>query len=556
MNLISLANSMLGVPREAPTTQVDVIAKEDKSRLENLAPYQGRLVDAIGAPKDENPSHDELQLGTKFQGEDSYQEKEPEEQYYGTSGSRTSQSGLQSSGSSWYLPRVDFDTPSTRDSPDQSFGDTVFVGGQLNQTTEIARQTSGKGTSITTQSRFQDALPVETIRAVSSTPQTLETSQSKRREDDFVNEGPARTAEMADGRPEKSIRASSFNDLHGADVLSEFDSEATIVANVSNQSTETAAEALDQGERLRLSTLNAQADLDQEIRSIESNEEEIASQQSTRTTLQQHVAEKHLGDLLAHNEELQPLYKDALACVDKFRLTDNLRRLLKYYYLDLCQSADTNLHRAASQLLRKRWSRTRIAQQIVNAIGTPDEEFHSQIKQRTREKLSELSDLETWISQTERLAPHDALEGQSDGDEEEYSTGDESSSNGDDAGEGAYGTDHKDKDILPNIAAAEDFLLAGIPFRKLCISLRLFLLPANLASLTRIIMTVPGDRIWFSDEEDCSVLNQFKAFIEARTEENWNWWPLQPRMLKLQPGQTRIHWRCVSVSNMVDRRRW
>ena len=349
--------------------------------------------------------------------------------------------------------------------------------------------------------------------------------------------------------------------LHEHSELSDFVSEATIVAKESNQSTETAAEALDQGE-LRLSTLTPQEDLDQEIRSIESNEEEIASQQSTSTTLQQHIAEKLLGDLLAHNKELQPLYKDALARVDKIRLTDNLRRLLKYYYLDLYQSADTNLHRAASQLLRKRWSRLRIAQQIVDAVVPPDEEFHLQIEQRTQEKLSKLSGLETWISQTEHLALYDAVEGQTDDDKkvnndgEDYSTGDESSSNGDDAVEGAYDTNHKDKDILPNIAAAENFLLAGIPFRKLCISLQLFLLPANLASLTRIIMTIPGDRIWFSDEEDCSILNRFKASVEARTEENWNWWPLQPRMLKLQSGQTRIHWRCVSPSSIVDRGRW
>ena len=49
--------------------------------------------------------------------------------------------------------------------------------------------------------------------------------------------------------------------LHEHSELSDFVSEATIVAKESNQSTETAAEALDQG-KLRLSTLALQEDPD------------------------------------------------------------------------------------------------------------------------------------------------------------------------------------------------------------------------------------------------------------------------------------------------------
>ena len=552
MDSIFVANSMLGVPREVTTTGVDVIAKEDGPGFERLTTFQGELAGASGVPQDLLPSHSGPQAGTEFKGNEPYEETEPEEQYYGIGGSSTSQIGFRNSASPRKFPRVVLETPSTRDSSDQSSGDAVLVGGQSNKTMEIAGQESGKGESMITQSRLQDVLSAQPyLETVSPTPQTPDMSQSKSRKDNFVDEGPERTTEVVDGRSERNIRATSFNDPQITDILSEFSSEGTFVAYESNQSADTAAEVLKQGEPLRPSTSTIRKDLDEDIRSIESNEEDIASQQSTSKTFPVHRAEKHLGKLLAHNEELRPLYLEALARMDNDRLTENLRRLLKYYYLDLCRSADTNLHRAATWLLRRRWSRVRIAQQIMNEIVTPDEEFHIPIEQRAREKYSELSEIEAWIpawiSRPEHRASSDAVEGRRDEEEEAScdggATGDESSSAGDNDDEG---------DILPNIAAAENFLQAGVPFRNLYGRLRMFLLPANLAPLTRIITTIPADRIWFSDAENSSILNEFKAFVEARTEENWNWWPLQPRMLKLQPSQTRMHWRCVSASNILD----
>ena len=102
-------------------------------------------------------------------------------------------------------------------------------------------------------------------------------------------------------------------------------------------------------------------------------------------------------------------------------------------------------------------------------------------------------------------------------------------------------------DLLPNITEMETFLINGGPFHALCVRLGISIMPANLGSLTRVIITIPTDRIWFSTENDNSFSNKFKAIMEDRTEENWNWWPLQPTMKALQPGQTRLHWQCVSI---------
>ena len=64
--------------------------------------------------------------------------------------------------------------------------------------------------------------------------------------------------------------------------------------------------------------------------------------------------------------------------------------------------------------------------------------------------------------------------------------------------------------VLPNISEAENFLLGGYSFSRLSISFRAFLLPSTLSHLTRVLMSIPSDRIWFSDEDDNSILNKFK----------------------------------------------
>jgi hypothetical protein len=111
------------------------------------------------------------------------------------------------------------------------------------------------------------------------------------------------------------------------------------------------------------------------------------------------------------------------------------------------------------------------------------------------------------------------------------------------------GDDLKDPDrmtsVLPNVEEMEIFLIGGTSFRNLLISLHLFLLPPVLAGLTRVLRSIPNDRIWFSTEDNLSLFNKAKSFIEDHTGEDWNWWPLRPRMRLLKENQTRLHWRCV-----------
>jgi hypothetical protein len=108
--------------------------------------------------------------------------------------------------------------------------------------------------------------------------------------------------------------------------------------------------------------------------------------------------------------------------------------------------------------------------------------------------------------------------------------------------------DIDEKEVFKNVSDMEDFLIScrdGLPFRALATKLQAFLMPATLAPLTRVLMTVPGEQIWFSDRDDNSFPNRLKSIIENLTEDDWNWWPLRPRMRSLQTDQVRVHWICV-----------
>jgi len=105
-----------------------------------------------------------------------------------------------------------------------------------------------------------------------------------------------------------------------------------------------------------------------DIQSIPSIPDDIQSQSSTKRTAQYKLASDQIGELLARHNQLGPLYEVVLSKIGKKRLVENFRRLLKQYYLDLSQTAQTNLEKASTFPLRSRWNRVRIAQQISDIV--------------------------------------------------------------------------------------------------------------------------------------------------------------------------------------------
>jgi hypothetical protein len=275
---------------------------------------------------------------------------------------------------------------------------------------------------------------------------------------------------------------------------------------------------------------------DEDLQSVVSDRDEVFSQISIRKTQQELLAEKRLTILLAQHEDLKPLYEIALERVGKERFVNNFRRILKRYYLDLVQSANTNLEQATVHLLRSRWTRVKIAQDIVNRVKPESDELYGQPLDDTRDIEDKMAILESWIASNPGLAP--PLEPQDIGDEVELT----SDSDQDDDEQAFIGYP------LPNIAEMESFLFQGNSFCSLITNTSLFLLPAALSPISRVLMTIPYERVYFSSENNLSVLNWVKGFIEDHTEEIWNWWPLQPRMRPLAKDQMRVYWKCVSIS--------
>ena len=271
-----------------------------------------------------------------------------------------------------------------------------------------------------------------------------------------------------------------------------------------------------------------------------SNKNENFSTTKVKKVTAKMDAERRIGNFLAQHSDLKPLYEEALRRMDKDRFVDHVRKLLKQYFLDLSEDAKTDPDRATSHLLQDELSRIRIARHIADSFNSEYNEIRGQIGQYMHMTGSKVPDLDAWIAgnadpEAQIKAPKpEPLDYISNDDDEAFDNEDAEGEN-------------RNRALIPNAVELENTLIGGRPFQNLCMNLEFLLLPASLGSLTRILMSIPNDRIWFSAEDDLSFSNKMKTFMEDHTEENWYWWPLQPRMRVLRNSQTRLHWRCVSV---------
>lgn len=299
-----------------------------------------------------------------------------------------------------------------------------------------------------------------------------------------------------------------------------------------------------------------------EIQSLITISDDTESQVPSRQTPNEQIAERGLWLFLAQQEALQPLCEEGLIKVGKARLVTNLAKLLKQYYLDLHPIAQTNLEKATVNLLRRKSRRTRIARHISEFLSPANDEDIDQRRQEKDEIQHKLQRLERYVTETMALVltppKQDEIQDDKENKLSEWDIIDENERRSDSSSdEGSEISEHKEIRALPNVDEMKNFLISsggGTPFRKLEINLRLFLFPSSLGPLTRILMSIPSDRIWFSEKDNNFWCNRFKAFVEDATEDNWNWWPLQPRIRSLRRDQARVHWLC--VGNMMYRKGW
>ncbi|USP77053.1 hypothetical protein yc1106_04327 [Curvularia clavata] len=253
--------------------------------------------------------------------------------------------------------------------------------------------------------------------------------------------------------------------------------------------------------------------------SIASNKEDIASQAPRRKTEPELLAVRLFGTFLAELDGLRALQNDLLEKLGTARFIENYRRSLKVYVLKLKEEAQTALEKDTVKVIENRGNRTSIALQFVDHLGPEDigdrKQFSDLAVQPLKKQL-----LEEWANNI--YGPLDCAPEVVDGSDEES------------LGEADDLEVNHLKTLTPtNMDKAYSFLQNATPLGSLILQLRLLALPS---SLREILESTPKHRIRFSNENDMSLVNQCKAFIETYTMSQWDWWPLRPRVTGLTPA--------------------
>ncbi|KAK8033512.1 hypothetical protein PG991_002910 [Apiospora marii] len=271
--------------------------------------------------------------------------------------------------------------------------------------------------------------------------------------------------------------------------------------------------------------------------SIASDSEEIGSQTSIETSSQAMTGKALLGLFLVKEEATKELIQEAAARMDKERLIQNLRRLLKSFYKNLLVEADTETKRYTARLLRSRRGRLRISGLIADRIQQDNQDESKVDYESLTVSREDKIGLEHWLEGAEQTSRPPLADGDMMTSEETENqiSSDETESDSD--------TDTQMD--FPQIANYKTYLRESNAMKGLQRELMLMFLPIEVRD---VLSTVPNKDIWISRDQDLSVCNGAKAWVEDKTRLRWNWWPLAPRKRPLLPNEARMGWKCVSCS--------
>jgi tetratricopeptide (TPR) repeat protein len=251
---------------------------------------------------------------------------------------------------------------------------------------------------------------------------------------------------------------------------------------------------------------------------------------SHTTTGREKLGKDYIARFLADDGEMRVLCSSVLDKTDREHFVDIGRQILKSFYLSLAGYAKTELEKQGARLLKSRSGRKRICEDIADIIKSQDTQNEKE-KERAAEQhpLAEHR-LEMFTKDVLDLDHPPEIEGALPTDDNYEGVVTESESE----------TEYEN---LPNLARLKEFFRESEPFQVLLNDLRIQLLPL---SLKDIIQTVPHGSVWLSDQDNHSLSNRMKAFVEDFTVLEWNWWPFEPRMEKLGSNEMRLFWHCVS----------
>jgi hypothetical protein len=295
-----------------------------------------------------------------------------------------------------------------------------------------------------------------------------------------------------------------------------------------------------------------------DIRSLISEGEDGASQVSGPLPAWGLDTENAIVSVLAKSSLLTPLYERALQLMPKERFINNFRRLLKGFHTDIVQGSEKLLvTRQLAAILRSRERCGRIAQKIVlkylsDLEATSLEDDLARLKGQDDHNYAYLDlwlykhpilftkiDHEHISRQQEETNVHvDRERERDDSDDSDDSDGSEADPEEDNQSQ------HGDFANFPRLDMVMRTLIKGRPFQDMITGMKELLLPPGLLDE---ILPIPRAHIRYDATEDTNILSSFQGFIEDITALPWDRWPLPPKMHKLRPDETRVHWRCVRI---------
>jgi tetratricopeptide (TPR) repeat protein len=266
---------------------------------------------------------------------------------------------------------------------------------------------------------------------------------------------------------------------------------------------------------------------DDDCMSMESNDEDIASQAATRRSVPEILAVRQFGSFFAELEDLRSLHKEALSRLGTTRFQENYRRIFKRYVLKLQENARIPVEKDIVLILRSRTNRLSMAQRILNLIRAEDEGSSKPLEGLIRQPVEKLQ-LEDWaenVYMPQNPESLDAIEIDAEGSEHSVEESDDEVC--------------AEERRFPNITQANRFLRTSFPFQMLVQDLRLLVLPP---SIREVLEHTPKDSIRLFCENDTSLENKFKAFVEDSSNIEWDWWPLTPRVPHLPADKVHLRW--------------
>lgn len=255
----------------------------------------------------------------------------------------------------------------------------------------------------------------------------------------------------------------------------------------------------------------------EDIESLASDNDDIDSQASDETTNEGMTGKALIRMFLTEEPHFRLLCEKAMAYMDTQRFVENMRRLLKSFHKNLSAEADAEAEKTVARLLRSRRGRYRISQQIATHIQEEREEISDSNRADLRIPLKNKYLIEKWLGH-------------------EYQEVDDQASVSD-------SDDDTEKDEFPYISELKAFLRGAVSFQVL---LKEFMLIFFSTELRHVLLSIRKEDIWVSQEQDLSLTNRFKTWVEDKTHVRWNWWPLESRKRMLRDGESRLFWYCVS----------